>query len=184
MYEQIDKLRQNLKKGHLLCSHDFTKNITCYSQQEVQAGFYDHTLVTLHPSVGFYTCDGEQCQSVVRHEIIHLSPILKHDSNAFKKFHCDTVKIVENSRGLSFQLVINVTDQAPSQYKNKNSFMHTSEYDRPVLHVYMGNRHGKLYSDQAAGRFLQFLRRAIANGSVHIACAKDIAEFAEKHYVY
>ena len=181
-YDQIVKLKANLQEGHLLCSHDFAKNITCYSQREVQAGFYDHTLVSLHPSVCFHRCENQTCNKLVRHEIIHLSPILNHNAAAFKVFHRDTVKMIESATGLNFGLIVNVTDQAPSQYKNRNAFLFTSEYHKPVIHMFLGARHGKFYSDSAAGRFLQFLRRQIASERVHISCAQDVASVAEKSY--
>ena len=181
-YHQIAEFKSSLEPSHMICSHDFAKNITCYSQREVQAGFYDHVLVTLHPSVCFHRCERPLCNEFVRHEIIHLSPILNHNAAAFKVFHRDTVRIIEEATGIDFSLILNVTDQAPSQYKNKNAFLFMSEYQKPTIHMYLGSRHGKFHSDGAAGRFLQFLRREIASERVHISCAKDIASFAKKSY--
>ena len=80
-YVQVLEFRQHLEKGHLLGSHDFAQNITCYAQEEVQGGYYDHTLVTLHPSVMCYRCYVAGCEDVIRHEIIHLSSNLRHDVN-------------------------------------------------------------------------------------------------------
>ena len=180
-YERVVELHDHLPEGLLLCSHDFAKNITCYAQQEVQAGFYDHTLVTLHPSVVFFKCKN-CCKKTVRLEVINLSKILSHNASGFNKFHKDAVMIAEAAAGSRFKVVVNVTDQAPNQYKNRNSFLFTSKNKRPLIHFFLGSRHGKLWSDQASGRFLLFLRQAIASERVHVASAKDIATFAQEHY--
>ena len=181
-YESVMELHDNLPERLLLCSHDFAKNITCYAQREVQAGFYHHVLVTLHPSVVFFKCNVKGCKSNVRLEVINLSKILRHDASTFSKFHKDAVKIAEEAAGSRFKVVVNVTDQAPSQYKNGNSFLFKSKNKHPLIHFYLGSRHGKLWSDQASGRFLRFLRLAIASERVHVASAQDIATYAEEHY--
>ena len=181
-YGQVMEFRSNLQKGQVLCSHDFSKNVSCTLQEEIQSHYYERNLITLHPSVLFYRCDVEGCSEVIRHEIIHLSPNLRHDANAFKKFHCESIAMVEAKVNYDIDLVVNVTDQAPSQYKNKKSFLFTSGYSKPMIHMFLGSRHGKFFSDSSAGRFLIFLRQAITNDRVHIKCAKDLADFAKKEY--
>ena len=138
-YDQIAKFKDSLRPGHMLVSHDFAQNITCYSQCEVQAGFYDHTLVTLHPSVCFHRCERQSCNQLVRHEIIHLSPTLTHNAAAFRVFNRDTVKIIESETGLDFSLICNVSDNCPGQYKNRNAFLFTSEFHKPVIHMFLGS---------------------------------------------
>ena len=181
-YTQANNFKDNLEEGQMMCSHDFAKNITCFMQQEVQGAYYNHTLVTLHPSVAFHRCCAPGCDKIVRHEVIHLSSNLKHDHNAFKKFHCDTVRIVEGAMGHEVTCIVNVMDQAPSQYKNRNSFLFTSEYPKKLIHFFLGSRHGKSWSDQSSGRFLLWLHQAIACERAQIKCAKDIAVIAEKEY--
>ena len=181
-YDQIAKFKAKLPESTLMCSHDFAKNITCYNQREIQNAFYNHSLVTLHCSVCFHRCERKFCNQLVRHEVIHLTDVLSHTAASFKVFHRDSVKIIESATGLDFGLILNISDQAPSQYKNKNSFLFTSEYHKPIIHVFLGSRHGKYYSDQAAGRFLQFLRREIASDRCHLKCAQDVASIAQKSY--
>ena len=179
-YQQAVDLRDNLPKGVLLCSHDFATNFTCYAQREVQAGFYDHTLVTLHPSVAYFRCEVASCQKLVRLEVIHLSKILNHNASAYNQFSRDTVKIAEAAAETNFKLVINITDGAPSQYKNCNSFLYSSKFRKPLIHYFLGSRHGKFWSDQSAGHFVQWLCKEIAAERVQVACAGDIARYAEK----
>ena len=181
-YEQIARFKENLQEGHMLCSHDFAKNINCYQQKAVAQAFYNNKMVTLHASVCFHRCEQPLCNHTVRHEIIHLTPVLNHNAGAFRTFHRDSVSIIEAATGIDFSLILNVTDQAPSQYKNRNAFLFMSEYHKPVIHMFLGSRHGKFYSDQAAGRFLQFLRREIASERVHINSAQDVASVALKSY--
>ena len=182
-YDQMEECLPDLQPGEMLCSHDFSQNMPCYSQREIQPQYYDHAQVTLHPSVAFYTCPGEGCNTIVRHEVIHLSDNTKcHNCSGFIKCHQDTVKIVEQATGVCFTTIVNCTDQAPAQYKNKNVFRFISESEKNIIHHFLGSRHGKCYSDQAGGRFVQFIRQAIANEEVEICNAEDIAKFADEHY--
>ena len=181
-YFQMLEFRANLQHGQILCSHDFAKNISLQNQNEVAGAYFDHSLTSLHCSVAFYRCCVEGCTAVVRHEIIHLSPILRHNASAFKKFHCDTVGIVERMVKGNMSLIVNVTDNAPSQYKNRNSFLFTSEYHKKLIHLFLGNRHGKGPSDQASSRFLLALRQAVVCDRVQINCARDVFNFAKKEY--
>ena len=137
----------------------------------------------MHPSVVFYRCPVEGCTTVVHHEIIHLSSVLKHTFNAFKKFHCDTVKIVEKAIGSSLSLIVNVTDNCGSQYKNCHNFWFMSELHTDIIHLFLGSRHEKGPSDQTSGRFKLPLNQAIVSDRVHVQCAKDIFDFARKEYV-
>ena len=181
-YQQAINLRDTLPKGVLLCSHDFCTNFTCHRQNEIGAAHYDHSLATVHASVAYFRCETPGCQKVVRMEIIHLSKILKHNASAFNQFNINTVKIAEAETKTNFKLVVNVTDQAPSQYKNRNSFLFSSMFKKPLIHFFLGSRHGKFWSDAASGRFVQWLRKEIAADIVEVTCAKDIAKHATKKY--
>ena len=79
-------------------------------------------------------------------------------------------------------LIVSMTDNAPLQYKNRKAFLFTSEYPKRMIHMFLGSRHGKFWSDQASRWFSNFLHRAIASERVHVKSARDIAEFAEKEY--
>ena len=181
-YQQAVNLRDNLPKGVLLCSHDFSMNFSCYRQNQVQSAFYENSMSTIHGSVAHFRCETPGCQKVVRMEIIHLSKILLHNASAFNQFNIKTVNIAEAEAETNFKLVVNITDQAPSQYKNKNSFLYTSKFGKPLIHFFLGSRHGKFWSDAAIGRFVQWLRKEIAADIVEVACAADIAKHAQKKY--
>ena len=181
-YTQVMNFKSCLEPGVLLCSHDFAKNISCYMNQEIQAAYYSHCQATLAPCVTFRSCDVDGCPEKIRHEVIHLSSNLRHNSSAFKKFHNDTIRIVEASANKEMTFVVNVTDGAPQHYKNRNSFQFTSECSKPMMHIFLGSRHGKFFADQSSGRFLLFLRQAIVSERIHPKCAKDIADFAKREY--
>lgn len=142
-YEQIVTLSKDLKKGQILISHDFAKNVVIQAQRQVQSSFYGNAQSALCPSVAFYKCDLPNCESVVRHEIINLSPDLRHDSHSFIKFHHDTVKIAQEDNKDKFQVVVSSSDQAPGTFKNHNAMDHISRCSSPTIHFYSGTRHGK-----------------------------------------
>ena len=77
--------------------------------------------VTLMPTMAHYRCSNSECQSVVTHEIVHVSEDLKHDAHLVKQFTKKAISILEKNK-MSIHKIIEFSDQAPSQYKNKTAF--------------------------------------------------------------
>ena len=80
------------------------------------------------------------------HEIVHISDDLKHDAYLVKVFTNRAEQILENS-GIVIHKIIEFTDQAPSQYKNKTAFHYLQERRFPIVKNFFSVRHGKSSCD-------------------------------------
>ena len=109
-----------------------------------------HAQVTIHPSSVSYRCPIQDCNKVVLNEIVHISDDLKHDAHLVKKFQSKNIKILKK-RGVDIRKLVEFTDQAPSQYKNKSAFRYLSQEKIPTIRNFFGVRHGKGPCDACAG---------------------------------
>ena len=111
----------------MLTLHQLTIfNYLCLLQNEPQGMHWEHKQVTLLPTVAYYTCPSEQCSSTVTHELVHVSEDLKHDAHIVQKFANESIKIV-TSHKIEIRKIIQFSDQASSQYKNKSAFKYLSQ---------------------------------------------------------
>ena len=101
---------------------------------------------------------------MVTHEIIHISDDLKHDGNLVKVFTNQAEQILEDS-GIAICKIIEFTDQAPSQYKNKTAFRYLPERRFPVVKNFFGVRYGKSSCDACTGRVKQGVTRFMKAGT-------------------
>ena len=85
------------------------------------------------------------------HEIVHISDDLKHDAHLVKKFQQSNLEVL-NKRGVAVHKIIEFTDQAPRQYKNKTAFRYLCQSNIPTDRNYFGVRHGKGPCDACTGR--------------------------------
>lgn len=53
-YNQIQHIKQNLLKNHVVTHMDFAENYYCGSSEEIQSAYFNQTGVTLHPIVVYY----------------------------------------------------------------------------------------------------------------------------------
>ena len=88
------------------------------------------------------------------HELVHLSDDLKHDAHLIKCFHHTTVQKLKEHK-IPIRKIIQFSDQAPSQYKNKCAFSYVLQIDIPTMLNFFGVRHGKGPCDACAGRVKQ-----------------------------
>ena len=79
-----------------------------------------HEQVTIMPTVAHYKC--AKCHQITTHEI-DISEDLKHDAHLVKAFTTRSL-VVLNGNKVPIQKIIEFTDQAPFQYKNKTAFRH------------------------------------------------------------
>ena len=54
IFENIKELTTNLPKDEVICHMDFSRNFECVPLDEIQEGFFNRKMVTLHPMVLFY----------------------------------------------------------------------------------------------------------------------------------
>ena len=107
--------------------------------------------MTIHPSCISYRCPIEGCNQIVLHEIVHISDNLKHDAHLVKRFQAAYVHILSRC-GVDIRKMIEFTDQAPSQYKNKSAFRYLCQERIPTVRNFFGVRHGKGPCNACAGR--------------------------------
>ena len=150
-FHQYLVCKNNIEEGQVIIVHDFAQNYLCVHQHEPQGLHWSHKQVTIHPSCISYRCPVDDCNQVVLHEIVHISDDGKHDAHLVKKFQIANMQILQR-RGVQIRKIIEFTDQAPSQYKNKSAFRYLSENKTPTMRNFFGVRHGKGPCDACAGR--------------------------------
>ncbi len=80
--KQFQKLIGNLPDNVLVQVHDFAKNYLCEFQDEVQGSFWDHSQVTIHPTICYYK---NESGKLITEEVVCITGDLKHDSYAVQK---------------------------------------------------------------------------------------------------
>ena len=150
-FHQYLVCKNNLEKGLILVVHDYAQNYLCIHQNEIQAMHWSHAQVTMHPSCISYRCPIEGCSHMVLHEIVHISADMTHDAHLVKRFHSANLEILRRC-GVEIRKIIEFTDQAPSQYKNKSAFRYLAQEKIYTIRNYFGVRHGKGPCDACAGR--------------------------------
>ena len=106
---------------------------------------------------------------------------MKHDAHLVKVFTQKSIQVLK-SNNINIHKIIEFTNQAPSQYKNKTAFSHLANMKTPVQKNYFGVRHGKSSCDACTGRVKQGVTRLIKSEqevvnnaqSFHDACVKHL----------
>ena len=148
-YCQYKQAKKNIEIGDVILVHDFAQNYLCKHQKEVQGLHWRHEQVTIMPTVAHYKC--AKCHQITTHEIVHISEDLKHDAHLVKAFTTRSLAVL-NGNKVPIQKIIEFTDQAPSQYKNKTAFHHLANNKVPTQKIFFGVRHGKSSCDACTGR--------------------------------
>ena len=133
-YCQFKLAKKNLVTGEVLLIHDYAQN---YLSAPKQGMHWEHKQVMMHPSVAYYKCPTDTCNKLVTHEVVHLSDDLKHDAHLVKRFHTKTIDSIK-WHNIPIHNIIQFTDQAPSQYKNKTAFKYLSQRDLPTMLNFFG----------------------------------------------
>ena len=182
-YVQYKQAKKNIRPGDVIFVHDFAQNYLCQHQRECQGLHWRHEQVTLMPTVAHYVCPKENCDSLVTHEIVHVSEDLKHDAHLVKQFTTKSISILKENK-IPIRKIIEFTDQAPSQYKNKTAFRYMTQSKIPIMKNYFGVHHGKSSCDACTGRVKQGVSRLVRSEievvnsakTFHTACVKHLAK--------
>ena len=83
--------------------------------------------------------------------------------------------------GVPIRKIVEFTDQAPSQFKNKSAFKYLSEEARPSQRNFFGVRHGKGPCDACAGRVKSRLSTLVKTETCIIDTPKSCFEAAKQH---
>ena len=178
-YWQYKLAKRNIIQGDIIMVHDFAQNYLCTHQNEVQGLHWHYKQVTVMPTVAHYLC--LQCHGNVTNEIVHISEVLKHDANLVKAFTNRSEQILQNS-GIAIHKIIEFTDQAPSQYKNKTAFHYLTDPIFLVLKNFFGVRHGKSSCDACTGRVKQGVTRLVKAGTEVVNSAKTFYKCCVHRY--
>ena len=180
-FHQYLVCKNNLETGQVLFVHDYAQNYLCKHQHEIQALHWSHKQVTIHPSCISYRCPVDKCNQLVLHEVVHISDDLKHDAHLVKRFQTANIQILRK-RGVDIRKMIEFTDQAPSQYKNKSAFRYLcEEKDIPKERNFFGVRHGKGPCDACAGRIKNRLSNLVKTEHCVINSAQTCYEACKEN---
>ena len=130
------------------------------------------------PTVAHYIC--RICKGMVTHEIVHVSDDLKHDAHLVKRFTERAEQVLQNN-SVPICKIIEFTDQAPSQYKNKTAFHYLTKRKTPVLKMFFGVRHGKSSCDACTGRVKQGVTRLVKTETAVVNSAKTFYDTCVEH---
>ena len=86
-----------------------------------------------------------------------------------------------NWNKVPIQKIIEFTDQAPSQYKNKTAFHHLANNKVPTQKIFFGVRHGKSSCDACTGRVKQGVTRLVQTEQEVVNSAQTFYEACIKH---
>ena len=109
--------------GDVIFVHYFAQNYLCQHQNEVQGLHWRHKQVTLMPTVAHFKCS--KCHQLATHGIVHISDDMRHDAHLVKVFTQKSIEVLK-SNNVNICKMIEFTDQAPSQYKNKKFCLQSS----------------------------------------------------------
>ena len=130
------------------------------------------------PTVAHFKC--VKCHQLTTHEIVHVSEDLKHDAHLVKVFTARSISVLKENN-VDICKIIEFTDQAPSQYKNKAAFNHLCNYKIPIQKNYFGVRHGKSSCDAFTGRVKQGVTRLVQSKQEVVNDAWTFYETYVKH---
>ena len=134
--------------------------------------------MTIMPTVAHYRCC--KCEQLVTHEIVHITDDMKHDAYIMEMFTEKSIKVLQ-SNNVNICKIIEFTDQAPSQYKNKTAFNYLTKSQIPTQKNYFGVRHGKSSCDACTGRVKQGVTRLVKNGQAVINKAETFYDTCVEH---
>ena len=77
--------------------------------------------------------------------------------------------------------IIQFSDQAPSQYKNKSAFHYVTQVDLPTMLNFFGVHHGKGPCDGSAGRVKQRILNLVKSETVVINNVNDFFDACKRH---
>ena len=180
-FHQYLVCKNNIEEGQVVFVHDYAQNYLCIHQHEIQALHWSHKQVTMHPSCISYRCPVNGCNQVVLHEVVHLSDDLKHDAHLVKRFQSANIEILTR-RGVPIRKMIEFTDQAPSQYKNKTAFRYLCQDKTPRERNFFGVRHGKGPCDACAGRIKGRLAKLVKSETCIVNSARSCFEACKEHF--
>ena len=176
--KQFNISLQNLCKGQVLLVHDFSQNLLLYAQDEVSTAHWDHEQVTLHPTVVYYV---GPCRKMIKEEVIHMMNNRKHIEKTVAVFQKKTIEFLK-SKKVPIVEILEWTDNAPTQYKNKNCFQRMSLMQKPITRNFFGEKHGKGPSNRAGACFKTYVSKIVKSKKATFSTIEDLASYCTDNY--
>ena len=107
------------------------------------------------------------------HEVVSVSEDLKHDAHLVHRFHKVTLDALKKCK-VPICKIVQFTDQAPSQYKNKSAFKYAALCDIPTMLNFFSVRHGKGPCDACAGRVKQQVVSLVKTETANVKLCEGI----------
>ncbi|XP_052214888.1 uncharacterized protein LOC127833585 [Dreissena polymorpha] len=169
-------LSKRVPKDSIVVHMDFSENYSTFYQQEISSAHWMKNLVTVHPSVAFYTCpDCGDTAKPVMDVLVFLSDDTNHDHHAVQTFVEETVRFLKEDRHLNFKNMYEFTDGCSSQYKSRGPFVDISygmsDFEIQRERFFFGSCHGKGPCDGAGGVVKTATRMAVIRGEAVITDA-------------
>ena len=177
---QFDECKKLLQDGDVLMIMDFAQNHSHHRQDEVQSGLWSRQHTTLHPIVTYYTCQEDNCDDLVKEELMMLSEDLKHDGFAVNSFIEKAIEhLMENN--IPVKRLIIFSDNCGPQYKSCKVFETLSRANIPVLRNYFGASHGKGEADGSIGRLSMTIDAVVRSGTFELGNCKELAAYCRQY---
>ena len=156
----------------------FSETYSCHFQDEVPSGFFDKTLVVIHPMMAYYRQKIDGREVPVKRTITGVTDDDTKDATLVKTFKDMAIKIILQASSNPVHEVHEFTDCCASQYKGKHSFLDISERSHPkVVRNYFETSHGKSVCDQLGAIVKQSCYKAVVSGTTIIENARDLFNF-------
>ena len=78
--------------------------------------------------------------------------------------------------------ILEWTDNAPTQYKNRNSFQRMSLMAKPITRNYFGEKHGKGPSDRAGACFKTYISKIVKSKKSTLTTIEELARYCTDNY--
>ena len=174
--KQFNISLQNLRKGQVLLVHDFSQNLLMYAQDEVSTAHWDHEQVTLHPTVVYYV---GPCGKMIKEEVIHMTNNRKHiEKTVFQKKTIEFLKL----KKVPILQILEWTDDAPTQYKNRNCFQRMSLMQYPITRNFFVEKHGNGPSNRAGACIKTYVSKIVKLKKVTLSTKEDLASYCTDNY--
>lgn len=172
-YSAVRELKEKLPQKHVVVQMDFAENYSCKTNEEVQRAYWNSQIVTLHPSVVYFT--GEEGK--LNHKsFVFVSDESSHTAPTVLTF-LDVLVTEIKKLVPDLQQVHYLSDSPTSQYINKTIFSFVADHE--TLHgcqaswTYFEAGHGKGPCDGVGGTVKRMADQAVTNSNASIQDAAD-----------
>ncbi len=187
--QQQHKLLANLPKNHILIIQDYSEDLKCESQDEVQSEFFSMPSISIHVSVLYrypFTHEGYlDPDTPVKEYVFGLMDDNSHSRNAVHHMRSVIVDYL-NRNNYDLGKIHEFNDGCSTQYKSKHcmgdigqSFI---DFLVETIRNYYETSHGRGEQDSAGGQLKMKARLAVIRRQVTIKSAVDLCQYMVQNF--